>query len=280
MPTTSYSAADVVSAAPHANLFFQLYVDKDRTRTEALLKTVEDLGFKAIFVTIDAPSPGKRESDERIRADEAFVSPMVAATMKNDSKGGGIARVMGSFIDTKLVWSDIAWIRSCTKLPLVIKGIQTAADAKLAFEHNVDGIVVSNHGGRNLDGSPPSILTLLEIQLRCPEVFDAMEVYLDGGVRRGTDIVKALALGASGVAIGRSFLFALGYGPKGVEKLVDILKDEMKTTMQLLGVTSIEQLHPGLVNTSDIDHLVPREDGHPYARWSRGGRRPRPNARL
>ncbi|XMA14892.1 hypothetical protein WAI453_007683 [Rhynchosporium graminicola] len=180
---------------------------------------------------------------------------------------------MGAFIDTKLRWSDIPWLRECTNLPIVIKGIMGAADARLALEHKVEGIVVSNHGGRNLDGCPPAILVLLELQRRCPDVFDHMEVYLDGGIRRGTDIVKALALGATGVAVGRPFLFSLGYGPEGVEKMVEIFKDEMQTTMQLLGVGSVEELHPGLINTADIDHLVPTSDDHPYATWSRAGRR-------
>ncbi|CZT04767.1 related to glycolate oxidase [Rhynchosporium graminicola] len=269
----SYSASEIISAAPNAQFFFQLYVDKDRSKTKALLQRVQNLGVRAIFVTVDATVPGKRESDERVRADESLVSPMASSTMKNDAKGSSIARVMGAFIDTKLRWSDIPWLRECTNLPIVIKGIMGAADARLALEHKVEGIVVSNHGGRNLDGCPPAILVLLELQRRCPDVSDHMEVYLDGGIRRGTDIVKALALGATGVAVGRPFLFSLGYGPEGVEKMVEIFKDEMQTTMQLLGVGSVEELHPGLINTADIDHLVPTSDDHPYATWSRAGRR-------
>jgi L-lactate dehydrogenase (cytochrome) len=249
--------------------FFQLYVDKDRVKSESLLRQIQSLGIRAVFVTVDAPVPGKREADERIRADESLISPMVSSNAKNDSKGGSIARIMGGFIDTNVTWSDIAWLRSCTNLPIVIKGIQTAADARLAMKHNVDGIMLSNHGGRSLDTSPAAVLVLLELQRCCPEVFDAMEVYVDGGVRRGTDIVKALCLGASGVAMGRHFLSALSYGSEGVERLVEILKDEMETTMRLLGVTSISELHPGLVNTLDVDHLVPLDDAHPYAHWSR-----------
>jgi L-lactate dehydrogenase (cytochrome) len=175
----------------------------------------------------------------------------------NDSKGGGIARVMGSFIDTSLSWTDIAWLRSCTDLPIVIKGIQTAEDARLALKHGVDGIVVSNHGGRSLDTSPAAILVLLELQCFCPEIFKSMEVFVDGGIRRGTDIVKALCLGAKGVAMGRHFLYALTYGSDGVERLVEILKDEIETTLRLVGVTSLSQLHPGILNTRDVNHLIP-----------------------
>jgi L-lactate dehydrogenase (cytochrome) len=237
--------------------FFQLYVDKNRAKSERLLREVGELGMRAIFVTVDAPVPGKREADERLHVDESLSSPISGVKAINDSKGGGIARVMGSFIDPGLSWTDIAWLRSCTNLPIVIKGIQTAEDARLALEHGVDGIVVSNHGGRSLDTSPAAIMVLLELQRRCPEVFKSMEVFLDGGIRRGTDVIKALCLGAKGVAVGRPFLYALTYGSDGIERLTEILKDEIETTLRLLGVTSLSQLHPGLLNTRHVDHLIP-----------------------
>ena len=202
-------------------IFFQLYVDKRREKSEALLKRVEKLGVKAIFLTVDAPVPGKREADERVKADESLSTPMSGAKAKNDAKGGALGRIMGSYIDASLSWADIAWLRECTSLPLVLKGVQTTMDAKKAAEYGIDGIVLSNHGGRSLDTAPAPILCLLELQKNCPEIFDKMEVYVDGGVMRGTDIFKALCLGAKSVGIGRGFLFALNYGQEGVEKFIE-----------------------------------------------------------
>ena len=202
-------------------IFFQLYVDKQREKSEKLLKHVEELGVKAVFVTVDAPVPGKREADERVKADESLSTPMSGAKAKNDAKGGALGRIMGGYIDASLSWADIPWLRKCTKLPIVLKGVQHAADAKKAMEHGIDGILLSNHGGRSLDTAPAPVLLLLELQKCCPEVFDKMEVYVDGGVMRGTDIFKALCLGATSVGIGRGFLFALNYGQDGVEKYVE-----------------------------------------------------------
>lgn len=202
-------------------LFFQLYVDKQREKSEKLLKNVEELGLKAIFVTVDAPVPGKREADERVKADENLSTPMSGAKAKNDAKGGALGRIMGAYIDSSLSWKDIPWLRKHTNLPIVLKGVQTAMDARKAMEFGIDGIVLSNHGGRSLDTAPAPILVLLELQKCCPEVFDKMEVYVDGGVMRGTDIFKALCLGAKSVGIGRGFLFALNYGQEGVEKYVE-----------------------------------------------------------
>jgi L-lactate dehydrogenase (cytochrome) len=202
-------------------IFFQLYVDKQREKSAKLLKHVEELGVKAIFVTVDAPVPGKREADERVKADESLSTPMSGAKAKNDAKGGALGRIMGGYIDASLSWADIPWLRKCTKLPIVLKGVQTAMDAKMAMEHGIEGILLSNHGGRSLDTAPAPILLLLELQKSCPEVFDKMEVYVDGGVMRGTDIFKALCLGATSVGIGRGFLFALNYGQDGVEKYVE-----------------------------------------------------------
>ncbi|RDL32037.1 Uncharacterized protein BP5553_09439 [Venustampulla echinocandica] len=254
-------------------LFFQLYVDKQRHKTEALLKHVEELGAKGIFVTVDAPVPGKREADERVKADENTSTPMSGVKAKNDAKGGALGRIMGGFIDSSLSWDDLPWLRRCTKLPIILKGVQTAMDAKRAMESGIEGIVLSNHGGRSLDTAPAPILVLLELQKCCPEVFDKMEVFVDGGIMRGTDIFKALCLGARSVGIGRGFLFALNYGQDGIEKYVDILKDELETTMRMMGVTDLSQVHPGLLNTGAVDHLIPDGKEHPYAKW-------RPRAKI
>jgi L-lactate dehydrogenase (cytochrome) len=210
-------------------IFFQLYVDKQREKSEKLLRDVESLGVKAIFVTVDAPVAGKREADERVKADESLSTPMSGAKAKNDAKGGALGRIMGAYIDSSLSWSDLPWLRRSTNLPIVLKGVQTAMDARKAARLGINGIVLSNHGGRSLDTSPAPILVLLELQKNCPEVFEQMEIFVDGGVMRGTDIFKALCLGAKSVGIGRGFLYALNYGQEGVEKFID-----SKSAAQLL----------------------------------------------
>jgi len=199
--------------------------------------------------------------------------PNSGAKAKNDKKGGGLGRVMSHYIDSSVSWKDIAWLKRCVDIPIVLKGIQTAMDAVLAMEAGIDAIILSNHGGRSLDTAPPSILVLLELQKCCPQVFDKMEVYVDGGIERGTDIFKALCLGAKAVGIGRGFLYAVNYGEEGVERYVEVLKDELETTMKMCGVTNLSQVHPGLLNTLAVDHLIPSSGEHPYAKW-------RPKARI
>lgn len=198
-------------------VFFQLYVDRDRWKTVQVLEEAIKAGVKALFLTVDAPLPGKREADERIKADESVSSPISGAKAKNDAKGGSFGRLLGSYIDASVTWDDIPWLRSCAPgIPIVLKGIQTSEDAVLAMKARVDGIVVSNHGGRSVDTAGASILALMELNARCPEVFDVMEVYVDGGIKRGTDIFKALCLGARAVGVGRGWLYALNYGKAGV----------------------------------------------------------------
>lgn len=217
----SYPVDQILPNAPAGHpFFFQLYVNRDRRASERLLASLPK-GIKAIFVTVDAPVPGKREADERVRADESLSAPMTGAKALNDKKGGGLGRIMGSYIDASLSWEDLRWLRSVTDLPIVLKGIQGAADARLAAEAGVQGIVLSNHGGRSLDTSPPAVLILLELQKCAPEVFDKLEVYVDGGIRRGTDILKCLCLGATAVGMARHFLYALNYGRDGVEHFID-----------------------------------------------------------
>jgi len=212
-----------------------------------------------IMITVDSAVPGKREADERLKADESMVAPNSGAAAKNDAKGGSLGRIMGLYIDSGLCWEDLKWIREevGSGMPLILKGVMGAADAKMAVEAGMDGIVASNHGGRNLDTAPPAVLVLLELQTRCPEVFDQLEVYVDGGIRRGTDVLKCLALGATAVGMGRPFLYALKYGQEGVRHAVGVLRDELETTMRLMGITGLEQVRRGLVNTAEIDHLVP-----------------------
>ena len=270
----SYPLASITSSGTTDQPFFlQLYVNADRTKTTQLLHSAHSLGIRAIFVTVDAHVPGKREADERIAA-ENVSSAISGAMAGNDKKGGGMGRLMGQCIDKTLSWDDIPWIKEASGLPVVIKGIQTAADAMKALEYDVAGIFLSNHGGRSIDTTQPSILTLLELHRVCPGIFSkGIEIYIDGGITRGTDILKALCLGATAVGIGRPFLYSLCYGQEGVEHLISILKDELETSLRLVGVTDVDGVHPGLVNTKDIDHLVPESEDHSWIKW-------RPRAKL
>lgn len=214
----SFGIEDILASAPKTYpFFFQLYVDRDRAKTEAMLKRIEPLDqIKALFVTVDLAVVSKREADERIRSAE-IVTSMYAGGGGKVRSSGGLARSTGGFIDWALSWDDIPWLRKHSSKPIFVKGIQSAADARMAMEMGCAGIVVSNHGGRALDNAPATILILLELRRDCPEVFTRMEVYVDGGIRRGSDILKAICLGAKGVGVGRPFQCAVAYGTEGVQ---------------------------------------------------------------
>ncbi|KAF5586147.1 L-lactate dehydrogenase (cytochrome) [Fusarium subglutinans] len=254
----SFSLKPIVKAAPSTQpFFFQLYVNSNHDKTVELLKTVRSLGVKAIFVTVDAPVPGKREADERAAQEQTVKSAISGGESSKDKKGSGFGRLMAQYIDKSLCWDDLAWIREASGgLPIVLKGVQTAEDVIKAAEYGVEGVLLSNHGGRSLDGAQASILVLLELRKNCPEVFDQLEVYIDGGFERGSDILKAIALGATAVGIGRPFLYSLIHGQDGAEHLCHILKDELETSMRLSGITSLSEARPSLVNTFDIGHMV------------------------
>jgi len=279
----SYTASDIVSQEEVKDypFIFQLYVDRQRHKSEALLKRINGhANIRGLMVTTDAAAAGKREADERVKADESIQNPMMTTKAKNDKKGGGYGRLMGNFIDPNLNWADVAWLRTQTDLPIMLKGIMSADDVKLALDHGLEGVVLSNHGGRNLDTSPPALLVLLEIHARFPHIIAehhpnspavkaglkrAFSILVDGGVRRGTDILKLVCLGAVAAGVGRPALFATGYGQQGVEQLIDILKDEFEVAMRNCGLTCIEDCGPEYVNTGAIDRLVVKSRAHPYA---------------
>ena len=175
-----------------------------------------------------------------------------------DSGGVGKALFAGTAAD--LTWkTTLPWLRKHTDLPIILKGIQTHEDAYIASLHNpqVKGIVLSNHGGRAMDTAPPSIHTLLEIRKYCPEVLKKIEVWVDGGIKRGTDVVKALCLGAKAVGIGRAPLYGLGAGGiAGVERVFEILKAEMETAMRLLGCEKVSDLGPHHINTRTVERDI------------------------
>ncbi|KAI7583697.1 hypothetical protein KC343_g19955, partial [Hortaea werneckii] len=236
-----------------------------------LQKLEKEKQVKALFITVDLAVVSKREADERIRTQESTSVYMSGEKNKVDKKGGGLARTTGSFIDWTMSWDDLAWVRKHSSLPIVVKGIQLAADAKMAMQMGCQGIVVSNHGGRALDNAPATLLVLMELRRDCPEVFDKMEVHVDGGIRRGSDILKAVCLGARGVGVGRPFQCSVAYDTEGVEACAAILQDELEVSMRLCGVTDLNKVRGDLsyLNTSELEQLLPK----PQARsWFSGFR--------
>jgi L-lactate dehydrogenase (cytochrome) len=220
--TASYPLQEILDATP-GGAFLQLYINKDKKRMEEIIRQATDSGkVKALLVTADLPAMSKREDYERVKPQVPVVTTNTDLEIPDSgSKRIGRNRQNGSFIDQTFNWNALTWLRSHTHLPIVIKGIQRSEDARIALQLGCQGIVVSNHGGRAADNAPPAILAMLELHKTCPEVFGAMEVLIDGGFRRGSDVVKAICLGASAVGFGRSFMYAVNYGQEGVEHAVN-----------------------------------------------------------
>ncbi|KAK9481400.1 FMN-dependent dehydrogenase-domain-containing protein [Lipomyces japonicus] len=233
--------------------WLQLYVNKNRDITEKIVRHAEERGCKALWITVDAPQLGRREKDMRSKYDAE------AAQVQDDEstvdRSQGAARAISSFIDPALSWKDIPWFQSITKMPIVLKGVQTAEDAIKAVEHGVDAILLSNHGGRQLEFARSAIEVLVEVMdaLTAHGYQHKIEVYIDGGVRRATDIIKALCLGAKGVGIGRPFLYAMStYGEPGVVRAIQLLKDELEMNLRLIGATRISDLNRSFVDVTNL----------------------------
>jgi 4-hydroxymandelate oxidase len=211
---------EAAEAAPDGARWFQLYWGPDRSRVQELLERAEAAGYRAIMVTVDLPEVGRRERDLRT----GFEAPAQ----------------LSDITDSSLTWRDLEWLRTHTSLPLLVKGILTAEDAALACEAGVEGVIVSNHGGRQLDGVAASLDALPEV---AEEVGDRAEVLLDSGVRRGTDVVKALALGAKAVLAGRAPLWGLAVGgAEGVEQILGLLRREFELALALCGCASPDEV--------------------------------------
>ncbi|KAH6648253.1 mitochondrial cytochrome-like protein b2 [Truncatella angustata] len=234
-----------------SQLHFQLYTSSNRETTIKLINRVKAAGFRSLWVTVDTPILGKRTIDRRQMAEEALA---LGSEQQASTIGLGIqTHVPANRINAALEWDDLKWLKEAWGGPLVLKGIQSAEDAKLAMEYGCHGILLSNHGGRQLHSAPDALSTLVEIRQYCPEVLEHVEIFVDGGLRDGADILKALCLGAKAVGIGRPFFYALSaYGTPGVERCVDILAEELRTTMALTGITSLDQVHPNMVNASRL----------------------------
>ncbi|KAI9243356.1 FMN-dependent dehydrogenase-domain-containing protein [Phascolomyces articulosus] len=267
IPTlASCSFDEIVDAALATQTqWVQLYVNSDRNITKAFVQHAEKRGIRGLFVTVDAPQLGRREKDMRVKYSDEAPEEM---EQKDVNRNEGAARYISTFIDPSLSWKDLPWLKSITNMPIILKGVQTSTDAILAFKNGCQGIVLSNHGGRQLDFAPSGIEILPEVMdvLHREEGFNAnnFEVYVDGGIRRGSDIFKAIALGASGVGIGRPALFAMStYGQAGVTRLIQLLQDELEMCMRLMGAPTVQHITRDMVDIRNLkDHFVANPMDH------------------
>lgn len=261
IPTLASCSFDEIVDAKQGDQvqWLQLYVNKDREITKKIVQHAEKRGVKGLFITVDAPQLGRREKDMRTKFDDTG-SNVQSTGGDNVDRSQGAARAISSFIDPSLSWKDIPWFLSITKMPIILKGVQRVEDVLKAIDMGVHGVVLSNHGGRQLDTARSGIEILSEVMpvLRERGLQDKIEIFIDGGVRRATDIIKALCLGAKGVGIGRPFLFAMSaYGLPGVDRAMQLLKDEMVMNMRLIGAAKVEDLTPDMLDLSGArSHFV------------------------
>lgn len=251
---------DLAAAAPNLNRWFQLYLFKDRSFSGDLLLRAEAAGYSAVILTVDTAIAGARLRDVRngltippsltlktlggMAIHPAWwfnlltTEPLEFATFR--SFDGNVADMIGTIFDPTLNWADVDWVRENWSGPIVIKGIQSVADAETAVERGADAVIVSNHGGRQLDRAPTTFELLPDV---VDAVADRVEVYVDGGIMEGADVVAAVAQGATAAFIGRAYLYGLmAGGERGVDKAIQLLEEGIRRTMQLLGVSSVHEL--------------------------------------
>lgn len=247
MSTTSLE--DVRRQAPNALLWQQTYMFKNRNITEWLVKRAAKAGYSAIVLTADSPVAGRKLEPTKHRfvlpRNVTFPNFIGAPEKVSPDVLTGALDVVDDFISQSASWKDIAWLREISGLPVVVKGILTSEAAIQAANHGAAAVLVSNHGGRQLDGTPATIEVLPEI---VSAVGRRLEVYLDSGVRSGSDVAKALSLGARAVFVGRPAPWGLSYdGKKGVDKVLEIFRNELERTMKLLGCPNVRHLNPMFV---------------------------------
>jgi len=236
---------------PDSLRWFQLYIHKDRGLTRALVEKAYKAGYKALCLTVDAPVLGQRERDRRNEftlppdLHLANLATISGLNIPHEKGKSGLFTYFAQQLNPAVTWHDLEWLQSLSPLPLVIKGILRGDDAVRAVEYGAKAIVVSNHGGRQLDGAIASLDALAEI---VAAVDGKVEVVLDGGIRRGTDILKALALGAKAVLIGRPILWGLAVaGQVGVSHVISLLQDELNLAMALSGCAKLQDIDPSLL---------------------------------
>ena len=272
-PASSHPPSLPPSSAttPNPPRWLQIYVHADRDKTRGLIRRAEAAGYTALVITVDAPTVGHRRRDvkaqiekmkekEKAKAEKAAKAGGGSSSSSDSSSGsakflGSAPRSGSSAWDTGLCWSDLEWFRTVTALPIILKGIIRGDDAVRAADAGVAAIVVSNHGGRNLDSCRPTLAALAMVMraLKQARKENAIEVYVDGGVRHGTDVFKALALGAKAVGVGRPVLYALAsHGEAGVAKCLGLLASELLTAMMLMGTPTLTDIDASALDLSRL----------------------------
>jgi L-lactate dehydrogenase (cytochrome) len=277
LSTMATRSIEEVAEVSQGRKWFQVYMLRDRGVVKEMIQRAARSGFEALMLTVDLAVLGRRERDVRrgftlppklglgtlldgalhpawtwafARAEPIRFANMVGTGVSDGSDAVSLAAQVDAQFDAGLTWDDVEWMRSVWDGPIVLKGIQSVADAVLAADAGVEAIALSNHGGRQLDSAPTPIELVPPV---VDAVGDRVEVLCDGGVRRGSDIVKALALGARACMAGRAYLYGLGAaGERGVDHVLRLLKDELRRTMALVGVTSVDELTPDLVDASNL----------------------------
>jgi len=262
--TLSTTPVEEVARAAPAPLWFQVYVFRDRGLTEALVERARAAGARALCLTVTFPVAGNRERD--VRNGFTLPPPLEMANFRGlrqahfpEGGGSGLAAFVAQQFDPSLTWEAVEWLRAASGLPVMLKGIVTPEDARLAVERGAAAVIVSNHGGRQLDATEPTLVSL-------PRVVDAVggevPVLVDGGIRRGTDVLKALALGATATLIGRPYLWGLAAGGQaGVERVLALLRAELERAMALAGRPTLADLDRGVL--SGMPALPPVHGFHP-----------------
>lgn len=238
-----------IAAAAETALWFQLYMQPDRGFTQELVRRAEKAGYQALVLIVDAPLTGIRNRQQRaqFRMPDGIEAVNLRGMRQPDLRprmaGENVA--FGSLLDDAPTWEDVDWLLSFTKLPVLLKGILSPDDAHHAIQRGCAGVIVSNHGGRILDTMPATIDVLPQI---VEKVAGRVPVLLDGGIRRGTDVLKAIALGASAVLVGRPCLFGLSVaGAIGVAHVLNILRAELEVAMGLTGCATVSQITPAVL---------------------------------
>jgi isopentenyl diphosphate isomerase/L-lactate dehydrogenase-like FMN-dependent dehydrogenase len=250
---SSIALEEIAVQSGHENLWLQIYIFKDRELTGALVARAERAGFKAIVVTLGCPVPGRRDRNVRNRFRlPADVSAANFAQGDRVDFNNPIHSVAGAELDPSLTWRDLEWLRGVTSLPIIVKGVMNPRDVAPVLDLHLSGIMVSNHGGRQLDTTVSTIRILPEI---AGAVAGRVPLFVDSGFRRGTDVLKAIALGADGVFLGRPVMWALAVGGEaGVTDAINLLVEELRIAMQLAGCASIADVR------RDATHLLRRDD--------------------
>ncbi len=255
--TLATTSIEDIAAAEAAPLWLQLYVFRDRALTEDLVRRAADAGCQAICLTVDVPVQGNREHDVRNRfsldgrGEMANFTGHLQSDLPDVSDDSGLNAFIRTQFDGSLTWEAVEWLKEVADLPVVVKGIQHPEDGEQAVSAGADAVIVSNHGGRQLDGAEPTIRVLPDV---VAAVRGRIPVLLDGGIRRGSDVAKALCLGADAVLIGRPYLWGLTLGgAEGVAHILGVLDTELRRAMALLGCTHLAELGP--------DRLAPLQAG-------------------